>query len=105
MLSRIGVRALAGLAQVLWAGPAAARQIATGQAAPEIELPTLAGPGIKLSTLRGHPVVVTFWGTWCPPCRTEFPELTSAYRKHHESGLEILAVNQFDQELGTDEVK
>jgi thiol-disulfide isomerase/thioredoxin len=97
---------MGGLALLLVAAPAAARQIAPGKAAPEIELPILEGGRVvKLSALRGHPVVVTFWGTWCPPCRTEFPELVTAYRKYRESGLEVLAVNQFDQEFGKAEVK
>ncbi len=84
---------------------AGAQEIKAGTLAPEIDLPRLQGGKIKLSTLRGHPVVVTFWGTWCPPCREEFPELGAAYRKYRENGLEVLAVNQFDQELSTKDVQ
>ena len=94
-----------GIALLLTASPVAARQIAPGRAAPEIDLPLLDSGRVKLTALRGHPVVVTFWGTWCPPCRTEFPELVIAYRKYRASGLEVLAVNQFDQEFGKAEVK
>ena len=85
--------------------------VASGQAnvggkAPEIDLPTLGGGApIRLSALRGHPVVVTFWGTWCPPCREEFPQLVAAYKKYHVVGLEILAVNQRDQELSLKNVQ
>jgi thiol-disulfide isomerase/thioredoxin len=50
-------------------------------------------------------VVVTFWGTWCPPCREEFPELVAAQKKYRESGLVVLAVNQRDQELSTKAVE
>ncbi len=50
-------------------------------------------------------MVLSFWGTWCPPCREEFPELVAAYRKHHAEGLEIVAVNQRDQELNIGDVK
>lgn len=74
-------------------------------AAPEIDLPTLAGGRTKLSTLRGHPVVITFWGTWCPPCRDEFPALVSAYQKYRDAGLEVMAVNQRDQEINTRDVE
>jgi len=84
---------------------ASAQEIAKGTPAPEIDLPTLAGGRVKLSALRGHPVVVTFWGTWCPPCRVEFPELVAAHRKYREAGLEVLAVNQRDQELRTSDVQ
>ena len=85
--------------------PAMAQGLAAGSRAPEIELSKLQGGKVKLSRLRGHPVVVTFWGTWCPPCREEFPELDALYRKHHEAGLEVLAVNQRDQELSTKDVQ
>jgi len=79
--------------------------VGRGTAAPEIDLPTLAGGRVKLSELRGKPVVVTFWGTWCPPCRNEFPELVALQKKYRESGLVVLAVNQRDQELSTKAVQ
>ena len=82
-----------------------AQEIARGTRAPEIELSKLHGGKVKLSSLRGHPVVVTFWGTWCPPCRDEFPELAAIYRRYHGEGLEVLAVNQRDQELSTKDVQ
>ena len=76
-----------------------------GAPAPDIDLPTLSGGHVKLSALKGHPVVVTFWGTWCPPCRDEFPELVAAQKKYRDSGLVVLAVNQRDQELSTKAVE
>lgn len=82
-----------------------AQTIAKGTSAPEIDLPRLEGGKIKLSSLRGHPVVVTFWGTWCPPCKAEFPELVAAHGKYRDAGLEVLAVNQRDQELSTRDVQ
>jgi peroxiredoxin len=95
------------LALLTLALPAAAgaQEIAQGTPAPEIDLPTLAGGQVRLSTLRGHPVVISFWGTWCPPCQVEFPELVAAYRKYHEVGLEVLAVNQRDQETSIGDVQ
>lgn len=96
---------MALLTLALLPAAAGAQEIAPGRPAPEIDLPMLQGGKVKLSTLRGHPVVVTFWGTWCPPCRAEFPELVAAYRKHREAGLGVLAVNQRDQELSTEDVR
>ena len=59
---------------------------------------TLDGGRVQLSKLRGHPVVVSFWATWCPSCRTEFPELARLYREHGAAGLYVLGVNGLDQE-------
>jgi len=76
-----------------------------GARAPEIDLPTLAGGHVKLSKLRGQPVVVTFWGTYCPPCRVEFPELVRAQRTYGPAGLYVLGVNGRDQEYSTKDVQ
>lgn len=80
-------------------------QLRPGTPAPDIELRTLGDAPFRLSALKGRPVILTFWGTWCPPCRQEFPELVSLWKRHHEGGLEIVAVNQRDQELSTKDVQ
>jgi peroxiredoxin len=79
--------------------------ISIGRRAPEINLPTLSGGRIELSKLRGRPVVISFWGTWCPPCRVEFPELIDVHAKHAERGLQVIAVNGRDQEYSTKDVQ
>jgi len=76
-----------------------------GKRAPEIDLPTLTGGRVELSKMRGHPVVVSFWGTWCPPCRDEFPELIRMQAKHSAAGLYIIGVNGRDQERSTRDVQ
>lgn len=83
----------------------ASAQPRVGERAPEIDLRTLSGAPFQLSTLKGRPVVVTFWGSWCPPCRAEFPELMAALLRHGSAGLAIVAVNQRDQELSTKDVQ
>ena len=90
---------------MMLAASGAGAQLPVGTAAPEIDLRTLGGARFQLSALRGHPVIMTFWGTWCPPCREEFPELAQLHRTHHAAGLEIVAVNQGDQERRTSDVQ
>lgn len=87
------------------ASTADAQSVRIGAPAPEIDLPSLAGGRVQLSKLRGHPIVVSFWSTWCPPCRDEFPELIKAYQTHSAAGLVVLGVNGRDQEYSTRDVK
>ncbi len=63
-----------------------------GQPAPEIDLETFDGERMTLSSLRGHPVLINFWATWCGPCRDEFPLMVETYEAHADDGLEILGV-------------
>jgi len=66
---------------------------AIGHPAPEVSLTTTAGETFALSALRGKPVVLNFWATWCPPCRAELPELQAAHERY--AGEVIIAgVNQ-----------
>jgi peroxiredoxin len=63
-----------------------------GLMAPEIDLPTLDGEQVKLSDLRGQPVVINFWATWCPPCKAEMPALAAAAERYSER-VTFLAVD------------
>jgi thiol-disulfide isomerase/thioredoxin len=58
----------------------------------------LDGGEITLSELRGHPVILNLWASWCPPCRAEMPALQRVYEANRERGLEILAVNMTSQD-------
>ncbi len=59
----------------------------------ELALPDIQGDTIRLSSLRGKYVLLTFWASWCQQCITENQELKSIYRKYHSRGLEIYAVS------------
>ncbi|HYN70396.1 MAG TPA: TlpA disulfide reductase family protein [Candidatus Eisenbacteria bacterium] len=70
--------------------------IARGQPAPAIVGLTLDGAPFDLSTLRGHPVIVNFWGPGCAPCRDEFPMFKAKLAEHATDGLAIVGVLMFD---------
>ncbi len=57
-----------------------------------LALTTLDGRQQTLSALRGKPVVVNLWATWCPPCRREMPVLAEAQQR--EQDIEFVFVNQ-----------
>jgi cytochrome c biogenesis protein CcmG/thiol:disulfide interchange protein DsbE len=63
-----------------------------GSPAPSLQGTTLDGAAIDLASLRGHPVVLNFWGSYCVPCRSEFPVLEDALTDHAGDGLEIVGV-------------
>jgi cytochrome c biogenesis protein CcmG, thiol:disulfide interchange protein DsbE len=57
-----------------------------------LRLPGLDGPEVDLAALRGRPVVVNFWATWCPPCVHEFPLLRAAAAAHKADRLAVVGV-------------
>ena len=60
--------------------------------APDFKLATLRGKEFYLSDLKGKVVLLNFWGTWCPPCRKEIPDLIKLQSKHNQDGLEIVGI-------------
>jgi peroxiredoxin len=64
-----------------------------GNQALDFQLEDLNGQTISLSDLRGRPIILNFWATWCGPCRAEMPYLQQVYDQWQEQGLVLLAVN------------
>lgn len=65
---------------------------AIGSAAPDFALASLDGEPIRLADLRGRPVIVNFWASWCGPCIEEFPLLRDAAARHEAAGLAVVGV-------------
>jgi thiol-disulfide isomerase/thioredoxin len=65
--------------------------------APELEGEVLVPPPIRLAQLRGKPVVVNFWASWCAPCRKEAPQL-ARFANEMEPRAQLVGVNFQDAE-------
>jgi peroxiredoxin len=85
--------------------------LAVGQVAPELEgtvngrivgLEDLQGQPLRLADLRGRPVWLSFFATWCPPCQEETPVLRDAFERYGPEGLGMIAVSV--QETTPDDV-
>lgn len=61
--------------------------------APQIMLDRLDGKSIPLNALRGKAVLLSFWATWCPPCRRELPILERLQKTFDAATLEIVAIS------------
>lgn len=66
--------------------------------APQFTLPNLraGAPPVRLSALRGHPVIVNFWASWCPPCRKEMPALQAVARRY-AGRIDFVGIDTNDQ--------
>ena len=72
-----------------------------GFLAPDFHLTTFAGDSYTLSELRGKPVLINFWASWCPPCRSEMPAIQRVYDEFQDQGFTVLAVNTtYQDDLG-----
>jgi len=85
MLNRQPITGLSGVTMV-------------NRAAPGFTLTTFNGTTISLQDLRGKPVVINFWASWCPPCRVEASLLERMWRAYKNRGLIFLGVNIQDRE-------
>ncbi|MBA3688396.1 MAG: redoxin domain-containing protein [Chloroflexi bacterium] len=77
---------------VLLVRPPASVMTRVGAPAPAFELADLDGKPVSLAELRGRPVVINFWASWCGHCVEEFPLLRSAEAAHRDEGLAVVGI-------------
>ncbi len=78
-----------------------------GRPAPAFQLPSLDGKTMSLNDVRGHPVLINIWATWCVPCEEEMPALQAASATHPElvvlgvdNGESSVRVKPYVQQIG-----
>ncbi|CAM3420282.1 redoxin domain-containing protein [Hydrogenibacillus schlegelii] len=85
---------LAGAAWVIWSNfVSRAEPIEVGRPAPDFTAALLDGGTVTLSELRGHPVLLNFWATYCPSCIDEMPAIESVYQKFKDDGFIVIGIN------------
>ncbi len=98
----IGLALVGGLTAMLATGfgkdPKALPSVLEGREAPGYELQTLDGEIIRMEDLRGSPVVINFWATWCRPCMQEHPILLEAAERYQPRGVIFCGVAYADDE-------
>jgi len=67
--------------------------LSDGNVAPDFEFSSFDGKRMKLSDLRGRPVLVNFWASWCVPCRAEMPDIEAALQTYAPQQLAAVGVN------------
>jgi thiol-disulfide isomerase/thioredoxin len=87
-------------AQTVWVASGRAQ---LGALAPDFRSWDLSGKRVGLTDFRGHPLLLTFWATWCTACRDEMPALQGLRNRYRAGGFEVLAVNY--RETSTDRMR
>ena len=78
---------------------AAASSLAAPQTSPQHDPPVITIQGYQklLKQNRGKPLLVTFWATWCEPCRDEYPMINELAKEYAPKGLQVFGVDDDEE--------
>lgn len=62
----------------------------------DLKLRDMNGIEVNLADLKGKPLLINFWATWCPPCLEEIPHLVQLSEQYKKDGLVILGISTDD---------
>ncbi len=85
-----------GFPTVAMEGEASATEARPGNPAPNFRLTLENGDSFSLESLRGRPVIINHWATWCGPCRLEMPEIVKAAQANDD--LVVIAANMMESQ-------
>jgi thiol-disulfide isomerase/thioredoxin len=69
-------------------------ELSPGVQVPDFAYVDFDGKTHRLSEFRGKHLLLDFWGSWCGPCISSFPDLEDTYAKYHARGFEILGMDK-----------
>lgn len=93
LLAAAAIGALAACAGDESGGRREFGRLVPGDPAPDFAAATLNGDTVSLASLRGSPVMLNIWATWCFPCRDEMPGLEALHREYSDDGLRVVGVS------------
>lgn len=67
-----------------------------GRAAPEWTAPTASGGRLTFSSLRGKPIYLNFFATWCGPCNEEAPDINALQKQFASRGLQVVGIDELE---------
>ncbi len=83
-------------APVSWQDPAQlapTMKLEAAEALPSMRFTTMEGREITIAQMKGHPLVLNFWATWCPPCVKEMPSLDKIAKDYEAQGLVVVVAS------------
>jgi thiol-disulfide isomerase/thioredoxin len=84
------------------AAPAVSQAQNTLPTAPPFTIKTFEGKTVKLADLRGKPVVLDFWATWCRPCRAAMPHLDAVQKRFGAERLVVIGLSVDEEDVDHD---